>query len=74
VGADHRRAYIGMAQQCLDRPDVIVRPQQVGRERVAKCVGGDAFRDLRFPNRDFQRFMEIRLMEMISPQKPERPA
>ena len=68
VGVDHGRADIGAAEQRLDRADVVVRLQQVDRERVAKGVRGDAFRDLRFPNSKFQRLREIRLVEMIPPQ------
>ena len=68
MGVDHGRADIGAAEQRLDRADVVVRLQQVDRERVAKGVRGDAFRDLRFPNSKFQRLREIRLVEMIPPQ------
>jgi hypothetical protein len=34
----HRRAHVAMAQQVLDRPDVLARLQQMRRERMAKRV------------------------------------
>ena len=38
VRVDHRRADIAVAQQFLDRPDVMARFEQVRRERVAQGV------------------------------------
>ena len=36
MGVDHRRAHVLVAQQLLDRPNIIPIFQQVGRKGVAK--------------------------------------
>ena len=36
MGVDHRRAHVLVAQQLLDRPNIIPILQQVGRKGVAK--------------------------------------
>jgi hypothetical protein len=51
VHVDHRRADVGMAEELLDRADVIRAFEQVCGERVAKCVTPDALGQARFPTR-----------------------
>lgn len=42
VGVDHRGADVAVAEQLLDRADVVAVFEQVGREGVAQRVAGDA--------------------------------
>ena len=45
MGVDHRRAYVSVAQQLLDRPNIIAIFQQMGgkgvTERMTACRFGD---------------------------------
>jgi hypothetical protein len=43
VSVDHGGADVVVAQELLDRPDVVTIFQQVGSERVAKCVAAYTF-------------------------------
>ena len=43
VGIDHRRAYIAMPQQLLDRPDVVAVFEEVRGEGMAEGMTGDMF-------------------------------
>ena len=45
MGVDHRRAHVLMAQQLLDRPNIIPVLQQVGRKGVAKRMAACRFGD-----------------------------
>ena len=43
VRVDHRGVDVGMAEQFLNRPDVVPALEQVGRERMAERMATDAF-------------------------------
>lgn len=68
VGVNHRRPDIGMAEKHLDRADVVICLKQVRGKRVAKGVGGDAFRELRPPDGLVKRQLDVCFMKMIPPQ------
>ncbi len=42
---DHGRLYAAVAQDLLDRPDVVAALQKVGREGVAQGVAGGVLED-----------------------------
>jgi hypothetical protein len=42
MGVDHRGPDVGVAEKRLDRPDVVIRLQEVSGETMAEGVGGDA--------------------------------
>lgn len=47
VGIYHSGFQVGMAEQLLDRPDIVPVFQEVGRERMAETVAGGALFDAR---------------------------
>ena len=48
MGVDHRRPDILVAEKLLNRPDVVARHEQMGREGMAKGVAADLFDPCRF--------------------------
>ena len=64
---DHRCSYIAVAQQRLNRPNVIARLQQMAGKTVAECMRGGAFNDLGFSYRRLERLTHMRFMQMIFP-------
>lgn len=47
MSVDHRGPYIAVAEERLDRAEVVVSLQEVRGEAVAEGMGGDTFRELR---------------------------
>jgi len=59
-----------VAQEFLDRPDVMALFEQVGRERVAKRVAADTFGDTRAKAGRLHRALEYRLVKMVASVAP----
>ena len=60
---DHRSPQIAMAQQRLNRPNVIARLQQMAGKTVAECMRGGAFNDLGFSYRRLEGLTHMRFMQ-----------
>ena len=67
MGIDHRGANVAVAEQLLNRVDVVTVFKQVRRKRVVKCVRTRRFVDIRLAHRFFYRLLQYRLAEMMAP-------
>lgn len=67
MGIDHRGANVAVAEQLLNRADVVTVFKQVRRKRVAKCVRTRRFVDIRLAHRFFYRLLQYRFVEMRAP-------
>jgi hypothetical protein len=67
VGVDHGRLDVTVAQQLLDRADVIACTQQIGSKSVAQRVRTDGLRNLRLPRCRMDRFLQHRLVDVVPP-------
>ena len=63
---NHRRFHTTMAQQLLDRADIIIRLQQMAGETVPKRVRCCPFRDLCVFHSLAQRLLYMRFMEVVT--------
>ena len=70
MGIDHGRPYIGIAEQLLDRTDVIVCLQKMGGEGVAERVRGHALGELSLPDGKIHRILKARVMYVVPPLLP----
>ena len=66
VGVDHRGAHVPVAQQLLDRPDIVSVLEQVGGEGVAEGVAGDVFLDFGTRRRILHGALEDRFVEVVA--------
>ena len=64
---DHRGPHVTVTEQRLDRTDVVVRLQEVGREGMAERMCRHPFQELGTTDRCMDIPLHMRLMEMISP-------
>jgi hypothetical protein len=67
---NHRRPDVGMAQERLDRSDIVVRLKKMGGEGVAKRMRGYTLRELSFSHRAIKRILKPSVMNMIAPLLP----
>ncbi len=65
MGVDHRRPDILVAEKLLDRPDVVARHEQMGREGMAKGVAADLFGKSTVANRGIDRFSHHRFVKVV---------
>jgi hypothetical protein len=72
VRVDHRRADIAVAQQFLDRPDVMARFEQVRRERVAQRVTRFRAWDSRSTDGVLHRSLNDRFVQVAIKHVPRR--
>ena len=68
MSIDHRGLHVAMAKEFLDCPNVVIRLQKVSGKTVPKGVGGDAFGELGPAHSLVKRILDMRLVQMISPQ------
>ena len=66
MGIDHRRSDVGMAQQRLDRADVVVGLQEMGGKTVTERVRLNPLGEFGSPGRHFNRLLNMRVMQMVS--------
>lgn len=66
MGVDHRRPNVAMAQEFLNRSNVVSVGQQVCREREPDCMTRDAFHKARLAHRSRQRTREQRFVDVVS--------
>ena len=59
VRVDHRRLHVGMAQQLLDRADVVARLQQVRGEAVPRRVAASPLNNAGLPDSFKKRFKAL---------------
>ncbi len=67
VGVDHRRRDIAVAQEFLDRPDVVTDVEEVRGERVAERMTGGKLGDAGQPCRVLERPLQDRFVSVMSP-------
>ena len=67
VGVDHRRRDVAVAQQILDRANIVSALEQVRGEGVAEAVTGHAFVDSRRPGRIRDGSLYDGLVQVMSP-------
>ena len=67
VQIDHRRPDIGMAEQRLDRAEVVAGLKHVRGVGMTKGVWRDALRKLGLSDRFAESFLHPRIMHMIAP-------
>ncbi len=67
---NHSSSDVTVTEQRLNCADIVICLQQVRGKRVAKGVGGDAFRKLRPPDSLVKRQLDVCFMKMIAPQFP----
>src|SRR5438132_6447126 len=67
---DHRGLHIRMAEQLLDRSDVIPVLEQMRGKGMPECVTSHRLGDLRLSARDPHRFLHGRLLEMMTAPYP----
>jgi len=70
VGVDHRRPDIGVAEQGLDRADIVVGLEKVRGEGMAEGVRGYPLGELSFPDGMIHRIPEARFMHVVPPFLP----
>ena len=70
VSVDHGRADVVVAQELLDRPDVVAIFQQMGGERVAKRVTVYPFGSTRAKGCRLHRALQNRLVKMMAAALP----
>ncbi len=63
----HRRAFILVPQQLLDRPDIVAVLQQVRREGVLKHVAAGWLYDTRLPDPVRRCPLEHRFVQVVPP-------
>ncbi len=67
---DHRGPDVGMTKERLNRADIVIGLEKMGRKRVAKRMSGNTLRELCFFNRMVQRILKSSVMNMIAPLLP----
>ena len=67
VGIDHRGAHVCVAEERLDRADVVVGLQEMRCKAVTEGVGGDAFPKACFSNGPVKGFLNMSIIDMITP-------
>ena len=70
MGINHRRLHRRMAQQFLNRPDVMPSLQQMRRKTMSQRVRRHPFRDFRPLRCLANRRLECRILHMVSPANP----
>jgi hypothetical protein len=65
VRVDHRRAYIAMPQQFLDRPEVVTVLEEVSGKRVTEGVAGDMLFHICRRRRLFHRALKDGFVEVV---------
>jgi len=70
MGIDHRCLHGRMAQQLLDRSNVVPRLQQMRRETVAERMRSYPLCDLRTLRPPADRRLECRILHMVAPAYP----
>jgi len=68
MGVNHRCPDIGMAEQYLNGPYVIVCLQKMSGKRVAESMGGDSLREFRPPDGLVKSQLDVCFMKMVPPQ------
>jgi hypothetical protein len=63
VRVDHCRAHVGVAEQLLNRPDIVAVFEEMRRERMPERVARGAFRDPRRPHGVADSALEHRLVQ-----------
>ncbi len=66
MGVDHGSSDVGMAEERLDRSDVVVGLQEMGGKGVAKGVGGNPLQDTAVFHCSMQSFLYGFFVQMIS--------
>ncbi len=66
MGVNHRGFQIAMAQQSLNGADVGAALQQMRCETVPKGMGADPLVDTDLPNGGFDRFVDQRLIDVMT--------
>ncbi len=61
------RGDMAMAKELLDRADIVAVFKKLRRETVSQRVGGSMLRDLRPLNCFLYRFLNYRLVDVVSP-------
>ena len=70
VRVDHGRADVAVAEQLLDRADVVTVLEQMGRERVPESVASGGLRDPRAQDGFPHRALQDRLVQVMPPPLP----
>jgi len=67
MGVNHRRPDVGMAEHFLDRTDIVIRLEQVGREGMSQRVSGYSLRKLSSLDGKIYRILKARIMYVVPP-------
>ena len=67
MSVNHGGPYSTMAQQLLNRPNIIIPLEQMAGKAVAKRIGGRTLTNSCLFHRLFYRLLHMRFMQMISP-------
>mgnify|MGYP001172851716 FL=1 len=67
MGVDHRRTHVGVAEQFVDRANVVAPIEQVTGERMAQRVWRGRLVDAGSDDRLFHRALQQLLVQMMKP-------